>query len=56
MGLAAVLGHAHMYFTFRPINTVQTSLSLPKQTRDTKIVKDTPPEEIAAEIVAWIKG
>jgi electron transfer flavoprotein beta subunit len=32
------------------------SVSLPKQTRDTKIVKDTPPEQIAAELVAWIKG
>jgi electron transfer flavoprotein beta subunit len=30
------------------------SVTLPKQQRDTKIVKDTPPEEIAKEIVAWI--
>jgi electron transfer flavoprotein beta subunit len=30
------------------------SVSLPKQSRDTKIVKDLPPEAIAAEIVAWI--
>lgn len=32
------------------------SVSLPKQTRDTQIIKDTPAEQIAAEIVAWIKG
>ncbi len=30
------------------------SVSLPKQSRDTKIVKDLPPEQIAAEIVDWI--
>ncbi|MFZ2643716.1 MAG: electron transfer flavoprotein subunit beta [Verrucomicrobiia bacterium] len=30
------------------------SVTLPKQQRDTKIVKDVPPEEIAREIVAWI--
>ncbi|OHE82737.1 MAG: electron transfer flavoprotein subunit beta [Verrucomicrobia bacterium GWF2_62_7] len=30
------------------------SVTLPKQQRDTKIVKDVPPEEIAKEIVAWI--
>lgn len=30
------------------------SVTLPKQQRDTKIVKDTPPEQIASEIVAWI--
>jgi len=33
-----------------------TSVSLPKQTRATQIVKDQPPEQIAAELVAWIKG
>jgi electron transfer flavoprotein beta subunit len=32
------------------------SVSLPKQKRDTKIVKDLPPDEIAREIVAWITG
>jgi len=30
------------------------SVTLPKQQRDTKIVKDVPPEEIAKEIAAWI--
>ena len=32
------------------------SVSLPKQTRTTQIVKDVPPEQIAAEIVEWLKG
>ena len=32
------------------------SVSLPKQTRATQIIKDQPPEQIAAELVAWIKG
>ncbi|MEI6176803.1 MAG: electron transfer flavoprotein subunit beta [Verrucomicrobiota bacterium] len=32
------------------------SVSLPSQTRTTQIVKDVPPEQIAAELVAWIKG
>jgi len=32
------------------------SVALPKQQRQTKIVKDTPPEEIAKDIVAWITG
>jgi len=32
------------------------SVTLPKQQRETRIVKDTPAEEIAREIVAWIKG
>jgi electron transfer flavoprotein beta subunit len=31
------------------------SVSLPKQQRETRIVKDTPAEEIAREIVAWIQ-
>jgi electron transfer flavoprotein beta subunit len=31
------------------------SVSLPKQQRDTRVVKDTAPEEIAREIVAWIR-
>ncbi len=31
------------------------SVTLPKQQRQTKIVKDTPPDEIAREIVAWIQ-
>ena len=30
------------------------SVTLPKQQRDTTIVKNVPPEEIAREIVAWI--
>ena len=32
-----------------------TSVSLPTQTRTTQIIKDVPPEQIAAEIVAWIR-
>lgn len=32
------------------------SVELPKQQRQTKIVKDTPVEEIAKDIVQWIKG
>lgn len=32
------------------------SVALPKQRRETKIVKDATPDEIAAEIVAWISG
>jgi len=28
----------------------------PKQTRDTRIVKDVSPEEVAREIVAWVRG
>jgi electron transfer flavoprotein beta subunit len=32
-----------------------TSVSLPKQMRETKIVKDKSPEEIAREIVEWIR-
>jgi electron transfer flavoprotein beta subunit len=31
------------------------SVTLPKQMRETKIVKDKSPDEIAAEIVEWIK-
>jgi electron transfer flavoprotein beta subunit len=30
------------------------SVALPKQQRQTRIVKDTPADEIAKEIVAWI--
>ena len=30
------------------------SVALPKQLRETRIVKDAPPEEIAREIVEWI--
>jgi electron transfer flavoprotein beta subunit len=30
-------------------------VSLPKQLRETRIVKDLPPDEIAREIVAWIR-
>ena len=32
------------------------SVSLPKQTRATQIIKDVAPDQIAAELVAWIKG
>jgi electron transfer flavoprotein beta subunit len=32
------------------------SVALPKQTRATQVVKDVPPEQIAAEIVEWLKG
>lgn len=32
------------------------SVALPKQQRQTKIVKDVPADEIAKEIVAWIQG
>jgi electron transfer flavoprotein beta subunit len=33
-----------------------SSVTLPKQLRETKIVKDKSPDEIAAEIVEWLKG
>ena len=32
------------------------SVSLPTQTRTTQIIKDVPAEQIAAEIVAWLKN
>ena len=32
-----------------------TSVSLPKQLRETRIVKDLSPDDIAREIVAWIR-
>jgi len=32
------------------------TVELPKQKRDTRIVKDSTPDEVAAEIAAWIKG
>lgn len=32
-----------------------TSVTLPRQLRETKVVKDKSPEQIAAEIVEWIK-
>ena len=31
------------------------SVSLPKQTRNTQIIRDVSPDEIAAELAAWIK-
>jgi len=31
-----------------------TSVTLPKQLRETRIVKDKSPDEIAREIVQWI--
>jgi electron transfer flavoprotein beta subunit len=33
-----------------------SSVALPKQLRDTKVVKDKTPDEIAQEIAAWLKG
>jgi len=30
-------------------------VTLPKQLRETKVVKDKSPDEIATEIVEWIK-
>jgi len=33
-----------------------TSVTLPKQRRETKVVKDMSPDEIAKEIVAWMAG
>jgi electron transfer flavoprotein beta subunit len=33
-----------------------TSVTLPKQQRETRIVKDQPPDTIAREIVQWIQG
>ncbi|MGE4299565.1 MAG: electron transfer flavoprotein subunit beta [Desulfovibrionaceae bacterium] len=33
-----------------------TGVALPKQTRTTRIVKDTPVDDIAKEIVDWIRG
>jgi len=32
------------------------TVEVPQQARDTRIVKDTPAEEIAKEIVEWLKG
>jgi electron transfer flavoprotein beta subunit len=32
-----------------------TSVSLPSKTRETKVVENTPPAEIARELAAWIK-
>jgi electron transfer flavoprotein beta subunit len=32
-----------------------SSVSLPKQLRETKVVKDLPPEQIAKEILEWIR-
>jgi electron transfer flavoprotein beta subunit len=31
------------------------SVTLPRQQRQTRVVKNMPPEEIAREIVAWIR-
>lgn len=33
-----------------------TKVEVPQQRRETRIVKDTPADEIAADIVAWLKG
>ena len=33
-----------------------TAVSLPKQTRTTQVIKDVPPGQIAADLVAWIKN
>ena len=35
---------------------VLSDVTLPKQRRETRIVKDVPLEEMAKEIAAWIKG
>ncbi len=35
--------------------TKYLSMALPRQTRDTRVVKNMPPEEIAREIVDWIQ-
>ena len=32
------------------------AVELPKQRRETRVVKDTPAEEIAQEIVDWLKA
>jgi electron transfer flavoprotein beta subunit len=32
-----------------------TNVSLPKQLRETRIAKDLPPQQIAQEIVDWIR-
>jgi electron transfer flavoprotein beta subunit len=32
-----------------------SSVSLPKQVRETRVVKDRTPDQIAAEIVEWIE-
>jgi electron transfer flavoprotein beta subunit len=33
-----------------------TSVTLPKQQRETRIVKDVSPDDVAGEIVAWLKA
>jgi electron transfer flavoprotein beta subunit len=33
-----------------------TSVALPKQTRSTQVIKDAPPGQIAADLVAWIQN
>jgi electron transfer flavoprotein beta subunit len=37
-------------------NLVYQSAAVPKQQRDTRIVKDVSAEEIARELAAWIRG
>ena len=37
-------------------NLTYQSAAVPKQQRDTRIVKDLPAEEIARELAAWIRG
>ncbi len=37
-------------------NLAYQSATLPKQQRDTRIVKDLPAEDIARELAAWIRG
>ena len=39
-----------------PSGVTFSSVAVPTQQRDTKIVKDMPPEEIAKEIADWIKS
>jgi electron transfer flavoprotein beta subunit len=40
--------------TMAPTGLKFTAVSLPKQQRATRIVKNMPAEEIAQEIVAWV--
>jgi electron transfer flavoprotein beta subunit len=39
-----------------PLTTLPIAASLPKQQRETRIVKDMPASAVAAELAAWIKG
>jgi len=41
---------------FAPSGTTFVEVTLPKQIRDTKVVKDLTPDAIAKELMAWIKN